>query len=221
MNRLNRFIPGFSNALLCSSRLDALMYFAKLIPTLTAATLLTWGGSAIAPSRLRADMGHDHSSETSTPTADSLHEEHATPDTAMPHSGEQGDHDGPSHGMMAIPTGQPVPQVTVDIFPDPVAGWNLQVQTANWTFAPEEVNAASNPNEGHAHLYINGEKITRIYSEWYYIPSLPPGEHVLTVGLNANGHEMLMHDGEPIEASVNVIVPEPESAANPDFPGTD
>lgn len=62
--------------------------------------------------------------------------------------------------------------------------------------------------EGHAHIYLNGEKLTRVYSEWYYIPSLPPGEHTLTVGLNANGHEALMCNGEPIEASVQVTVPE-------------
>jgi len=189
------------------------MYSAKFLTTLTATALLTLGGSAIAPAPLRADMGHDHSSETTTPAAESPHEEHTAPAADRPHSGEHGDHNGHSHGMMAIPTGQPVPQVTVDLFPDPVAGWNLQVQTANWTFAPASVNATSTPTEGHAHLYLNGEKLTRIYSEWHYIPSLPPGEHVLTVGLNANGHEMLMHDGEPIEASVKVIVPEPESAA--------
>jgi hypothetical protein len=94
-----------------------------------------------------------------------------------------------------------------------VAGWNLQVQTANWEFAPAAVNTTSNLTEGHGHLYINGEKVTRIYSEWYHLPSLPPGEHVLTVGLNANGHEMLMHDGAPIEASVTVNVPASASKA--------
>ncbi|NEQ42098.1 MAG: hypothetical protein F6K00_00465 [Leptolyngbya sp. SIOISBB] len=114
--------------------------------------------------------------------------------------------------MLMVPAGQPVPEITVDIFPDPVNGWNLQVQTANWTFAPEAVNTASNLTEGHGHLYINGEQVTRIYGEWYHLPSLPPGEHVVTVGLNANGHEMLMYEGEPIEASVTVIVP--DTAAN-------
>lgn len=130
------------------------------------------------------------------------HPEHTTP-----HGGGH-DHGEHSHGMMAIPVGQPIPEVAIEVFADPVGGWNVQVQTANWTFAPERVNASSMPNEGHAHLYLNGEKITRLYGEWYYLPSLPPGEHVLTVGLNANGHEMLMHNGEAIAASVKVVVPE-------------
>lgn len=180
------------------------MYRSKFFPTIAATLCLTLGGGAIAPSSGQADMGHDHGSETATPAAQSPHSD----DHDQPAAGDHGGHGGHSHGMMAIPAGQPVPEVTVDIFPDPVAGWNLQVQTANWAFAPESVNADSIPTEGHAHLYVNGTKITRLYSEWYHIPSLPPGEHVLTVSLNANGHETLMHAGAPIEASVKVIVPE-------------
>ncbi|MEM6837040.1 MAG: hypothetical protein AAF609_09300, partial [Cyanobacteria bacterium P01_C01_bin.120] len=142
--------------------------------------------------------------------------------TEMPH---EGDHDGHSdhdsheghsghHGALMIPEGQPVPEVVIEVSADPVSGWNLQVQTANWSFAPAAVNTASNTSEGHAHLYINGEKVTRIYGEWYHIPSLPPGEHVLTVGLNANGHEALMHEGEPIESSVEVSVPASTTTEN-------
>jgi len=162
----------------------------RFITHLTATALLTVGGSAIV-TPANADMGHgagDHSADTMQPGSD------------------HGDHH--SHGMMAIPAGQPVPNLIVDVFPDPVSGWNVRVQTENWTFAPERVNETSVTTEGHAHLYLNGEKLTRIYSEWYHIPSLPPGEHTLTVGLNANGHEALMYNGEPIEASVPVTVPE-------------
>jgi hypothetical protein len=95
------------------------------------------------------------------------------------------------------------------VSPDPVGGWNLQIQTQHWAFAPERVNQSSLTTEGHAHLYLNGEKLTRLYSNWYYLPSLPPGEHTLTVGLNANGHEALMHQGTPIQDSVTITVTEP------------
>lgn len=158
----------------------------KFIANLTATAFLTAALGAIALP-IQADMGHDHGG-------------HSTDE--MPHSG------GHDHGMMEISEGQPVPVVVVEVFPDPVSGWNLQVQTENWEFAPERVNASSVATEGHAHLYLNGEKLTRIYSEWYHIPSLPPGEQVLTVSLNANGHEALMYNGEPIESSVKVIVPD-------------
>jgi hypothetical protein len=183
---------------------------SKFIATLTATTLVTLGLAAIAPAPLRADMGHDHGHDAPGQPEEG---DQAAPATDLPHSGGHGDQGGHRHGMLMIPAGQPVPEITVNLYPDPVAGWNLQVQTANWEFAPAAVNTTSNLTEGHGHLYINGEKVTRIYSEWYHLPSLPPGEHVLTVGLNANGHEMLMHDGAPIEASVTVIVPASASEA--------
>ncbi|NEP18461.1 MAG: hypothetical protein F6J97_16420 [Leptolyngbya sp. SIO4C1] len=116
------------------------------------------------------------------------------------------------HGMLEIPDDQPVPTVSLMLYPDPVQGWNLQLETTNFEFAPERVNESSLPNEGHAHLYINGEKVTRLYSEWYHLPSLPPGEHEIVVGLNANGHEALMHDDSPIEASVMVEVSDAAAA---------
>lgn len=87
-------------------------------------------------------------------------------------------------------------------------GWNLEVQVSNFTFAPSQVNQASIPTEGHAHLYIDGVKITRLYASWYYLESLAPGTHAITVNLNANGHETLMHNGQPIAATASVGVEE-------------
>ncbi|MEM6519577.1 MAG: hypothetical protein AAF892_09910 [Cyanobacteria bacterium P01_D01_bin.71] len=174
------------------------------IKPVAIATLLSLGlGTLVAPLS-RADMGHDHGGEQAAPTTEMSHgDDH---DSHEDHSGH--------HGLLMIPEGQPVPEIVIDLSADPVSGWNLQVQTANWSFAPAAVNTASNTTEGHAHLYINGEKVTRIYGEWYHIPSLPPGEHVLTVGLNANGHEALVYEGELIEASVDVLVPDPAAAEN-------
>jgi len=148
--------------------------------------------SAIALPTL-AEMKHEHPS----PAADASHGDG--------HGDSHSDHSHP--GSIEVPAGQSVPTVTLTVEPDPVSGWNLHIQTENWAFAPEQVNQTSLPTEGHAHLYVNGEKVTRIYSQWYHLPSLPPGEHRLTVGLNANGHETLTHNGEPIEASVTVTVP--------------
>lgn len=112
------------------------------------------------------------------------------------------------HKSIEIPAGEPVPTVDLMITPDPVGGWNLQVETTDFAFVPAQVNQKSTPNAGHAHLYINGEKITRLYSEWHYLPSLPPGDHEIVVSLNANGHEALTHNGEPIEAMTMLTVSE-------------
>jgi hypothetical protein len=106
------------------------------------------------------------------------------------------------HGMIEIPADQPIPSITVMVHPDAMRGWNLEAQVENFRFAPEHVNHSSDLlQEGHAHLYINGEKITRLYSNWYYLGNLPPGTHEITVSLNTNTHQTLMHDGEAIAAT--------------------
>ncbi|NMG59863.1 hypothetical protein E1H12_15390, partial [Geitlerinema sp. P-1104] len=91
---------------------------------------------------------------------------------------------------------------------DPMRGWNLEIQTTNFRFAPEEVNQENQPNAGHGHLYINGERGARVYGPWLHLPHLPPGSNEITVSLNANNHQAWTHNGQPIEATVVVNVPE-------------
>jgi hypothetical protein len=112
-----------------------------------------------------------------------------------------------AHKTLEIPAGQPVPTVKLIVHPDAVKGWNLEMQVTNFRFAPEQVNTTSSTTEGHAHLYINGKKITRLYSAWYYLASLAPGKHEIKVTLNANGHETLVHNRQPIEATAMIQVP--------------
>ncbi len=123
-----------------------------------------------------------------------------------------GMHNGQMHSdrTVKIPTGQPIPTVDLVVHPDAVRGRNLEFKVTNFKFAPERVNQASNAAEGHAHLYIDGEKITRIYGPWYYLDTLEPGQHEITVVLNANGHETLVHQDQPIQDTEVVQV----SAAN-------
>ena len=140
-----------------------------------------------------------------------------TDHSGMNHSGDEpehkmkeghGHHSGMGHEPLMIPEGEPAPTLELTVEPDAVRGWNLQAAVSNFEFAPERVNQASSTTEGHAHLYINGEKITRLYSAWYYIPALPPGEHSIRVELNANGHEPLVSAEGAIEDTVTVMVPE-------------
>ncbi len=112
------------------------------------------------------------------------------------------------HDTLEIPAGQPVPTVQIVVHPDAIQGWNLEIQTTHFRFAPELINQANQPNTGHGHLYINGEKQGRIYGPWLYLAQLPPGTNTITVSLNANGHEALTHNGQPIAATVTIEVPE-------------
>jgi len=141
----------------------------------------------------------------------------ADEDHGQPHGGtlEQGTPGSDAHGsmdhsheMLEIPMGQPIPTIDLAVYPDPVRGWNLEIQTTNFRFTPENVNQANQPNQGHGHLYINGENVSRVYGTWLHLPSLPSGSNEITVSLNANNHAALAHNGAMIESTVVVEVPE-------------
>lgn len=155
------------------------------------------------------------------PTAATEHLRHSSPIAhgdghphhgGTPHHGqshENQSHEGHHHhGTIEIPTGDPVPTVSLIIHPDAVRGWNLEIQTTHFRFAPEQVNQANQPNVGHGHLYINGERMARIYGNWLHLPQLPAGLTEITVSLNANGHEAFTYQEQPIQATVVVEVPE-------------
>jgi hypothetical protein len=117
----------------------------------------------------------------------------------MPH-----DHD---HATLAIPTGQAVPTVKLVVVPDAIAGWNMEIQLANFTFNPAQMNQSSQTTEGHAHLLLNDRKVARIYGTWNHIPKLPQGQNVLKVVLMTNQHETLTANGQPIVGQVTIDVP--------------
>jgi hypothetical protein len=106
---------------------------------------------------------------------------------------------GHSHGQIEIAPGEPVPQVNLIIHPDPKMGWNLEMQVENFQFTPHHLYQENKPGEGHVHLFINGEKVTRIYGSWYYLKELPPGNHEIKVVLSSNNHEDFIFQGQMIQ----------------------
>ncbi len=123
---------------------------------------------------------------------------------AVAHSDAGIEHD---RKIAEIPAGQPIPSVDLNVHKDSMKGYNLEARVSNFRFAPEDINTADRPGEGHAHLYVNGKKITRLYGSWYYLEKLQPGKNKITVSLNANSHEILTHNGEMIQDTEIVTVP--------------
>lgn len=80
-------------------------------------------------------------------------------------------------------------------------GWNLELKTQNFRFAPDNVNGPHIAGEGHAHVYVDGTKIARIYGPWFHIGVLPDGAKTLTVTLNGNDHSPLAIGGIPLAIS--------------------
>ncbi|NEQ96353.1 MAG: hypothetical protein F6K30_06455 [Cyanothece sp. SIO2G6] len=160
---------------------------------------------------LASEWGHTiaDANHHSMPSAHDGHESHSSPghgNANHDHGGANHGHAG-HHGSLDVMDPERVPAVTLIVQPDSRSGWNVEVQTENFTFAPERVNQENLPNEGHGHLYVDGEKIARLYGNWYHISHLEPGTREVKVSLHANGHETWTYEGEAIAHTVTVNVP--------------
>lgn len=107
------------------------------------------------------------------------------------------------HGTREVPA-EGAPELSLVVEKDAVDGWNVTLVTEDFTFAPTQVNGPHMPNTGHAHLYVNGVKMTRVYSPHVHVPELPPGQHVIRVSLSGNDHSYFMVDGTQIAAEVAI-----------------
>ncbi len=92
--------------------------------------------------------------------------------------------------------------MTVDfnVTADLIGGANVEIFTEGFAFAPESVNGAHVAGEGHAHIYVAGVKVARVYTPWFYLRDLTPGEHEIRVTLNANSHEEYTVSGNNVQA---------------------
>lgn len=103
-----------------------------------------------------------------------------------------------------IPSGFPVPEISLKATPDPMGGWNLEVKTSNFTFKPESAGKADVPNQGHGHVFVNGKKAYRIYGNWMHIV-LPKGRNTLRVNLTTNSHKDYSVNGRPLQAVLEIL----------------
>jgi len=107
------------------------------------------------------------------------------------------------HAQLDVSKWPSVPTVSIVVTPDAMSGYNLEIKTENFTFAPQRASSPALPNEGHAHLMVDGKKIARLYGHWFHIPAeavAAPGTHEVHVTLNANDHSDLVIDRKVIEA---------------------
>ena len=109
-------------------------------------------------------------------------------------------------GTIDLPAGPDAPTLDFRVAKDAASGWNLHIVTTGFRFAPESVNAPHRPGEGHAHVYVDGKKVARIYGPRFHLGALPPGEVTLSVTLNANDHSALAIAGRPLTAEKTITV---------------
>lgn len=122
-----------------------------------------------------------------------------------------GTYESHAYGTVDVAEGEPVPTIEIEVEPDAVAGWNLHLIAENIEFAPERASTEHFPGEGHAHLYINGKMIARLYSKWYHITKLRTGRNQIIVTLNSNDHNAYSINGEVISATTVIEVEEEQT----------
>ena len=111
-------------------------------------------------------------------------------------------------GAPALVASEDPVSVSITAEPDAQGGVDVQIVAEGFRFAPDLVDQAHTPGAGHAHIYVDGEKLGRVFESEYRIEQLAPGEHEIRVSLNTNDHSELTYAGKKIESSVTVSVPD-------------
>ncbi len=98
------------------------------------------------------------------------------------------------------------PTLEIAVIKDLKSGWNLHLMTANFRFAPEHASQPHVAGEGHAHVYVNGAKVARLYGPWMHLSTLPEGDAKIEVVLNSNDHRPLSVGDTKVSATRSVAV---------------
>lgn len=129
-----------------------------------------------------------------------------------------------SHRPIAIPANMPQPAMALGITVDAMSGFNLELKLDHYVLSPPpaaasmaelmsvSVDADSGVLTGHAHLYINGEKVQRIYGKNIHLPAalFQVGVNQISVTINNHGHLHWTKDGKKIIATLFVDINKPE-----------
>ncbi|WP_147803538.1 hypothetical protein [Alkalicoccus halolimnae] len=110
--------------------------------------------------------------------------------------------DSHDHGEIDIPAEEEnVPAVDGEIVEKADGTHEIRINTEHFSFVrSSEKNAGY--HEGHAHIYVNGEKESRLYGERYQLGQMKEEALEITVSLYTNDHRALMHEEKPIETTM-------------------
>ena len=112
--------------------------------------------------------------------------------------------DHSQHPLIEVDEAEPTPSMRIHMDADSMDGFNIFLETQNFRFTPQSVDTLPVANEGHAHLYVNGEKVARMYSPWHHLSRklLRDGINRLEVEFSTNDHSVWALAGVPIGADV-------------------
>lgn len=99
-----------------------------------------------------------------------------------------------------------IPGVWMEITEDAKSGYNIHFITSNFTFTPEKVNTEHRLGEGTLTLFVNGDKIGRVYNEWYHLEIQEKGTYEIVVTINANTQSEYTIRGTPISSRQTLTI---------------
>jgi copper(I)-binding protein len=113
-----------------------------------------------------------------------------------------------NHGLANGISQTPTPELELTWTTAPTAnGAEIKLNTQNFTFINVEDGTAHTSNQGHAHVYLNGLKLGRLYSDTYEIGALSVGIYTLSVALNSNDHRPYINDSGPVMDTLVFEIP--------------
>ncbi len=117
-----------------------------------------------------------------------------------------------THGTVEVPAHTRVPQIDAILVADDSDGFNLLLHLTNFKLLPPLAGAADRQStvdgddvlQGHAHLYINGKKVMRVYGESLHLSSalLTAGLNSITVSVNNHQHQTFTWHGQEIQTTL-------------------
>lgn len=111
------------------------------------------------------------------------------------------------HSALEIPADAPVPRIEIQVERDPMDGLNVLLKIENYLMN-SPLDQIENPGvlQGHAHVFVNGQKKQRLYGSAIHIPQtwLKKGVNQIAISLNSHAHENWTKDGKSVVGSVFV-----------------
>lgn len=116
------------------------------------------------------------------------------------------DHSVMHQAQVAVPDGLPVPKLAMILTRDSEDGFNLHVELANFQMESPAARAEplKNSVRGHAHLYLNGVKLTRLYAKDLHLRArlFRSSMNSLQISISDHNHAVWAAGNDPIQATI-------------------
>ena len=112
-----------------------------------------------------------------------------------------------NHGGSGGVSEKPSPKLSITA-PDGIseAGFDIKLEVESFSFARAPDGTQHIQNEGHAHVYLNGLKLRRLYEKNFALGAIPPGKYELKISLNTNDHRPYVNNGVAISQMLSFSI---------------